>query len=390
MQLRVKISAVTVILSLLLLGGLIMVFSLQALEIIDYKTRHSKIGAQQYQLNAILTDLQNAESSQRGFLLTGDEAYLDLYTRSVSYVRPRIEEAKKMFAAEPLVLERILMMQELTAFKLDEMEQSIQLRRSQGPQASLAVMKTGQGKAFMERLHAVIGRLIDEKFAENLQLNERLALRLQNAIYLMAGIGTCVFLGVLFASWQMARALSANAALSARLKREVGHDELTGLPNRRFVIQWLAQALAIADRNKSTVGVLFVDLDGFKQVNDNFGHDAGDAVLCAATERFKKTLRKADLLARFGGDEFAVITMTNQATQDLPTLAQRLIESLGEPLLPYLPPNAVSASIGIAAFPTDGKTADALMNAADAAMYRAKKEGKARFAFAIAVNEPET
>jgi diguanylate cyclase (GGDEF)-like protein len=391
MRLREGISAVAVVVALLLLGAMVAFFIAQANEISTGEAQHMKINMQRSMLYTLIADLQDAETGQRGFLLTGEDIYLQPYLRAIDSIDRDIEETRKLFADEPVVLQKIDNIQELTKLKLAEMAQTIMLRRTAGQHAAIAVMKTDLGKVFMDQLRVTIGRLLEEKHAERTRVSLDIARWVTTAIYLVAGISAFVVLALGLASWQIIRALRLNAALSTRLKREAGHDELTGLPNRRFVTQWLTQALAIAERNKSIIAVLFIDLDGFKQVNDNFGHETGDAVLCAATERFKKTLRRADLLARFGGDEFAVVTMSNQTNQDLPTLAQRLIESLNEPLLAFLPPNTVGASIGISIFPGDGKSADALMNAADVAMYRAKKDGKGRFCFAVtaaATSEP--
>jgi diguanylate cyclase len=152
------------------------------------------------------------------------------------------------------------------------------------------------------------------------------------------------------------------------------HDTLTGLPNRYLMFDRLNQLLARAQRYTSSFAILFIDLDGFKRVNDSRGHDVGDLVLRAVAERLRQNVRAADTVARIGGDEFVILIDALRAGPDATTLAQKLQGLLGKPL--PLPGGAatVTVSIGISRYPEDGDTADVLLKAADVAMYRAKQE----------------
>lgn len=152
------------------------------------------------------------------------------------------------------------------------------------------------------------------------------------------------------------------------------HDSLTGLPNRYLMFDRLNQLLVRAERYKSSFAVLYIDLDGFKRVNDSRGHDVGDLVLRAVATRLRENVRAADTVARIGGDEFVILVDALRAGPDATMLAEKMQGVLGKPL--PLPGGAakVSVSIGISRYPEDGHTADVLLKAADVAMYRAKEE----------------
>ena len=159
------------------------------------------------------------------------------------------------------------------------------------------------------------------------------------------------------------------------------YDELTGLPNRFLYNQHLAKALSLAERNRTRLAVLFLDLDRFKNINDTFGHDEGDKVLRSVAQRFRKTLRESDIVARVGGDEFILLIDQFNEPRDLCDIADKLLFEASQPFEIYGQECQLSASIGIATFPTDGRDAQTLLKNADIAMYRAKNKGKDNFQF---------
>ncbi|MES2048511.1 MAG: EAL domain-containing protein [Pseudomonadota bacterium] len=158
-------------------------------------------------------------------------------------------------------------------------------------------------------------------------------------------------------------------------------DELTGLPNRFQYNQHLAKSLAHAERNKTQLAVIFLDLDRFKNINDTFGHDEGDNVLRNVAMRFKLCLRESDTIARVGGDEFILLVDQYSAPRDLADIADKLLIAAALPFDIRGQECQLSASIGIATFPTDGRDAQTLMKNADIAMYRAKNKGKDNYQF---------
>jgi diguanylate cyclase (GGDEF)-like protein len=162
---------------------------------------------------------------------------------------------------------------------------------------------------------------------------------------------------------------------NARLMHEATHDELTGLPIRGLFEARLNRAIAEARADGSMMAVFFVDSDHFKQVNDAYGHAAGDAVLVVTAKRLRKNLRNDDLVARIGGDEFAVLLTSLRAPADAGRIAASIIASQSEPII-LADGRTVSAtvSIGIALFPTHAHDAKGLLRAADAAMYDVKRQ----------------
>ncbi|PXW98081.1 PAS domain S-box-containing protein/diguanylate cyclase (GGDEF)-like protein [Sphaerotilus hippei] len=163
----------------------------------------------------------------------------------------------------------------------------------------------------------------------------------------------------------------------AKLDHLAHHDPLTQLPNRLLFRHRLEQALLTADRNEGHLAVLMLDLDRFKDVNDSYGHLAGDELLCHVADRLSQRLRKVDTLARLGGDEFALLMQDVKQPDDAARLASELIESLSQPWrLGEGIELSVGVSVGICLYPEHGQTAQALMQGADAALYRAKSDGR--------------
>ena len=166
-----------------------------------------------------------------------------------------------------------------------------------------------------------------------------------------------------------------------RLQFVVSHDPLTGLPNRTIFAQRLGQALAQAARYGHKVALLFVDLDGFKVVNDTAGHEAGDRVLREIAERFRESLREGDTVGRHGGDEFVVLIEQYDSAVQVSGVAQKIIDQATIPFAFDTHQFHISASIGIATYPSDAQDAETLLKHADIAMYRAKEAGKNQFQF---------
>jgi diguanylate cyclase (GGDEF)-like protein len=159
------------------------------------------------------------------------------------------------------------------------------------------------------------------------------------------------------------------------------YDQLTQIPNRRQFIEMLKKSLARAKRMGKHVGVLYLDLNDFKEVNDTRGHATGDLVLKAFAERLQPALREYDTVARLGGDEFAVIADTLAERKECVIIVERILRLLDEPLHTSDGDFKVSASIGIASYPDDADNYDNLITAADTAMYAAKKDKSKAYMF---------
>jgi diguanylate cyclase (GGDEF)-like protein/PAS domain S-box-containing protein len=172
------------------------------------------------------------------------------------------------------------------------------------------------------------------------------------------------------------RDISAQKAAEALIISMALHDVLTGLPNRRLLNDRLETARARAERAGDQVAVLFVDLDGFKAINDQFGHDAGDVVLIETARRLVGAVRAVDTVARMGGDEFVVVLADLPAASDVERVADKLVAIAVEPIADGARSHQVSVSIGIAIFPLHGRDGETLLRVADQGMYAAKTAGK--------------
>ncbi len=166
--------------------------------------------------------------------------------------------------------------------------------------------------------------------------------------------------------------ISEQKEAEAALRKLANYDNLTGLPNRTLLLDRIKHACDQAKRDKFSVGLFFIDLDRFKQVNDSLGHDAGDDLLKLVTERISGVLRESDTVARLGGDEFVVMVEHVEHIETLSHLAANMIKAIEEPVELRQQTVSVSASIGIALYPEDATSPDELLKSADIAMYHAK------------------
>ena len=166
-----------------------------------------------------------------------------------------------------------------------------------------------------------------------------------------------------------------------RLIHLATHDPLTLIPNRSLFYHRLDQAILRARRNGSSLAVFFLDLDGFKVVNDTFGHEQGDVLLQIVAERLRQPLRQSDLVARLGGDEFAFILEDLHGPLDAALIAHKVQAALAEPFLLEGVTLSISASLGISLYPQHAEEARNLLKLADGAMYQIKSKGKNGYAF---------
>ena len=172
------------------------------------------------------------------------------------------------------------------------------------------------------------------------------------------------------------RDITERKQVAQRLEHLALYDPLTGLPNRTLFFDRMAQLLALSKRNNFVLALLSMDLDHFKNINDTLGHEVGDLLLQEASKRMASSTRKADTIARMGGDEFIGICCRITAAEDALVVARKIVAVLSEPFDLMGHRCFISASIGISLYPGDGDDAEVLLNKADQAMYRVKQGGK--------------
>ena len=177
------------------------------------------------------------------------------------------------------------------------------------------------------------------------------------------------------------RDISDRKQAEARIQFLAHHDILTHLPNRALLLDRIQSMLASARRNRTEVGIMFIDLDNFKTINDSLGHYAGDELLKRVASRLQSSLRNVDLVGRLGGDEFLVVLADLTNAEDIAPVAEKISEAISEPFSLEDQILSVSASIGVSVFPRDGETPDSLIRNADAAMYLAKERGRNNWQF---------
>lgn len=154
------------------------------------------------------------------------------------------------------------------------------------------------------------------------------------------------------------------------------HDALTGLPNRRLLMDRLSSAIAHAHRNKSAMAVMYLDLDGFKEVNDSLGHDAGDMLLKMVADRLVAAVRQEDTVARMGGDEFVIGLWETSDADGVANLASKVMQAVSQPYRIHDRDVSMTASVGVGIYPLHGEEVETLMKTADLAMFEAKRSGK--------------
>ncbi|HUL55635.1 MAG TPA: GGDEF domain-containing protein [Usitatibacter sp.] len=225
-------------------------------------------------------------------------------------------------------------------------------------------------------------RRVDERSAAQIELGDRLRRYIAGLLVIAMAV-----LGMLTVAY---RRVQGRERMAVRRMEHMAHyDDVTGLPNRALLTDRLSQETARARRVSESFAVLMFDLDGFKSVNDTWGHAAGDRVLEQVGERVRRCVRASDTVGRLGGDEFLAI-LPQTSLEGALGVAEKLREALAEPYPLDGATGHLSASVGVSLFPDHGADAEALQRASDAALYRAKREGKNRTLVATAPQPPGT
>jgi diguanylate cyclase (GGDEF)-like protein/PAS domain S-box-containing protein len=187
--------------------------------------------------------------------------------------------------------------------------------------------------------------------------------------------------GLVIGSVLVLRDVSAARAMAEQIAHSAEHDLLTGLPNRLLLNDRIGQAIAFAQRNRDKVAVLFLDMDGFKHINDSLGHPAGDRLLQCVADRLRDCVRAPDTVSRQGGDEFIVLLQGINQPEDAAVAARRLLKAFAETYSMDRHSLHITTSIGVSLYPDDGTDAETLIKNADTAMYQAKENGRQSYQF---------
>ncbi len=343
--------------------------------------RMENLEKEQLLVNRTLSDLKDAETGERGFLITGIPSYLEPYRVARKDLVDDLGGVSRLSGLVPGLAGELPHFDDLIREKLGELQVTLSLRENAGFSAAKEMVMNGFGKNTMDLIRKLSVRMGDQCQVA-IGVARKTVLRRERRLIgfgMLTAFSIIVLLSFLFN--MIYRDIQEKKYLLDRLEDESTHDFLTRLHNRAFFTDCFRKALSLASRGNSRPAILMIDLDGFKQVNDRFGHQMGDAVLVEVSRLFARVTRESDILARLGGDEFVILVPVLEKAADLSVLAERILSVFSKPVLPDLGEVSLGASIGIAVFPDDGADPDALLNAADRALYLAKKEGRNCYRF---------
>jgi diguanylate cyclase (GGDEF)-like protein len=353
------------------------VFILEASRLIKLQQKYAGTVELVQILRDTIDDLQDMETSQRGYLLTHRTSYLEPFNRGCSALKGHLNKLESTVAyIIPQDKGMAIQLRKLAKAKENVLAETIRFEMAGKYQQALSIINSDKGEFYMDQIRQLEGDYTEAyrtlRFRYEQETTNHLVWAIVVLIVWIASLATLVT--TVF--WQFRNTQKQLKARTEQLNLEATHDALTGLPNRRYLNDWLNNMISRSAQSNETVSALYIDLDGFSDVNNTYGHNIGDIALQWAANTLRSTLRDSDFLARLGGDEFIVIT-SGQTMEQLQLLAERLTDVLASSSPNERIPNGtLGASIGIAMSPLHASTAEQLIIKADCAMYEAKRDGK--------------
>jgi len=324
-------------------------------------------------ITALQALLQDAETGQRGFLLTGRTDYLEPYTRALTQIDQSIATLQADYVHTDLARSVVVSITQEVSAKLAELKETIEVRTHEGFEAAQQIVLNDTGKRAMQDLRIDLAQLLEaERSAIDRAAASQRALA-QRDVGVGIGLTLGAVLPIIFFLLLAIRDTRRGRRESARLSHISSHDPLTGLLNRAALMSQLDEALS---RRPKQIGLLYLDLDGFKAINDTHGHAAGDRVLIEVAKRLQDLVRRSDAVARLGGDEFVILIKDCPSRIALNNLAIQIEKGLDNLSLPGLQERRIGGSVGTAFSAEDGTWGMSLMATADAAMYARKAQGR--------------
>lgn len=365
-----------------LLAGVVIWQAIHSQRLTEIEDQRQHVGQEIQHYRHIVYSILDAETGQRGYFLTGgNPAYLEPYTKAKILIERNFADLIHLRQSNPEGLKKIQEIEKIKNLKMAELDETIRIFQSGQKSEPLRIVLTDAGKKYMDALRGLLDTEIETLREKRIQigLDANASIRQgRNGLIGMTVLIFCILFGVY---WVVARAEGQRAEFARRLEYAATHDQLTGLPNRHFLKSEFAKILTTATEKNYRLVLCYIDLDNFKNVNDTFGHEAGDQVLQGAVKIFKERIGDDATLVRLGGDEFALVLMPAPAHAEISRLTENLISDLHQLRLANGSPAGISASIGVAVFPEDSVSERELFQAADHAMYDAKRAGRARVIF---------
>lgn len=354
-------------------------FGLQANRILDGHEAHRKAAEATATALNILSRIQHMEAGQQSFMLTGDSSFMAPFQQGGLELGKTIAVLARMVPGDDAAAQALI-----AKLRMLPRSRDVAPAGSAAPvmpdsfPAAISTQELAENSARLHTLQNIVQDL-NAGFRQRQLAQDRATDQVvREAKWLFALWVLSIASGFCLAFWYGAEGRRLLRREAQRLAEDASHDQLTGLPNRRFLGEWSRNALADSLRRREPLAALFIDLDGFSDINNTLGHDAGDEALIWASQAIQSQLRSTDCLARLGGDEFVIVARGLSPAQ-LEGLAQRLLQTFaaGRPIA-QVPLGALGLSIGIAQLSLDAATPDfeRLLADADQAMYEAKRAGK--------------
>lgn len=353
--------------------------------------------------------IATVESDSHDFAFTGNNSSLDSYHATVLRANQDLEAIRDLTTDNPIQQQQIPFLASALGQYSGYADTIVSLRRAQGRAAAAGFVGTGQDQRAIDQIQTLLLKLGDEENRlQSLRVTRTEHYLKQTKTFLAIGI----LLGILVAGLAARSTLRASSIQGkakedllqmveeirrsneelVRLAREARimtrqmthsaeHDALTDLPNRLLLNDRFEQAVALAQRHKKQVGVLFLDLDSFKHINDSLGHPIGDKLLQLLAKRLLGCVRTTDTVSRVGGDEFLILLSEIERPEYAADVSTKLLAAVSEPFPIDKHDLHVTASIGVSTYPDDGSDAETLVKNADTAMFQAKENGREGYQF---------
>lgn len=322
-------------------------------------------------------------SSEQNYIITGKDSELTPYRAGAVEVEAEISYLAARRLEHPDLNDRFDELQESARAFIVDARKIVDTRRLNGEQAAVDMVKKHYSDGSREKLLKITYELLAGARKQlDAQETEQMVYGDKVRRLIVALISTAAFI-LIFLYASVRRLSIAQRAAQARFAHQAMHDSLTGLRNRAAVMEHIDKKLADGEQEAALGGfaLLLLDLDGFKAINDNSGHDAGDALLRQVAARIEAALRDSDFVARLGGDEFLIVVPQVSDPETAARVGKKLVEVVGKPYALSGQQSRVTASIGISMFPADARDRETLMKCADLALYEAKRAGRDQLCF---------
>ena len=322
------------------------------------------------------------DSSEQNYVITGKESDLTPYRAGIVEIEAEVAYLAGRRSEHPELARRFIELHEIARKYVADERRIVDARRIAGEPVAREMVKKQFDDASHDQLLQITHQLLvsARKQMEALEA-EQIAYGDKVRRLILALISSAAFI-LIFLYGLLQRLSNAQRIAQAQFAHQAMHDSLTGLRNRPAVMEHIDKKLADGDEaSLGGLALLLLDLDGFKAVNDNLGHDAGDALLKQAANRIEAALRDSDYVARLGGDDFLIVVPQVSDQETAERVGKKLVDAVGVPYMLTGNEVRVTASIGISLFPQDARDREALMKCADLALYEAKRAGRNRSCF---------